>query len=132
MHEKLAASFDEMTKSFKGSAREAGREPYIHGAKPVCVRISQIDDTRKYLFELEDGNVIESVLMKYKHGNSVCISSLRSAAGWAAVSASTLDGLERNLTPSEDARSRFTDTERHGRTCFKCGCNGFRRTAGQL
>ena len=68
---------------------------------PVDVRISQIDGTRKYLFELEDGNVIESVLMRYKHGNSVCISSQVGCRMGCRFCASTLDGLERNLRPSE-------------------------------
>lgn len=47
--------------------------------------MSKLDGTRKYLFALDDGNVIESVLMKYKHGNSVCISR-RLVAGWGADS----------------------------------------------
>lgn len=65
------------------------------------MKISKIDGTRKYLFELSDGNVIESVLMKYKHGNSVCISSQVGCRMGCRFCASTLDGLERNLTASE-------------------------------
>ena len=67
----------------------------------VRVQISQIDGTRKYLFRLADGNVIESVLMRYKHGNSVCISSQVGCRMGCRFCASTLDGLERNLRPSE-------------------------------
>ena len=67
----------------------------------VDVRISQIDGTRKYLFGLPDGHIIESVLMKYKHGNSVCISSQVGCRMGCRFCASTLDGLERNLRPSE-------------------------------
>jgi 23S rRNA (adenine2503-C2)-methyltransferase len=62
---------------------------------------SAIDGTRKYLFALKDGNVVESVLMRYKHGNSVCISSQVGCRMGCRFCASTLDGLERNLMPSE-------------------------------
>lgn len=65
------------------------------------VKISQIDGTRKYLFRLADGNVIESVWMQYHHGNSVCISSQVGCRMGCRFCASTLDGLERNLTPAE-------------------------------
>lgn len=101
MHEKLAASFDEMTNLSK-ELREKLRENCTYTTlNMVCVKISKIDDTRKYLFELNDGNVIESVLMRYKHGNSVCISSQVGCRMGCRFCASTLDGLERNLTPSE-------------------------------
>ena len=75
IHEKQADSFDEMTnisKKMRESLADAG---YLTTLKKEEVQISQMDGTRKYLFQLEDGNVIESVLMRYKHGNSVCISS---------------------------------------------------------
>lgn len=63
--------------------------------------MSKLDGTRKYLFALDDGNVIESVLMKYKHGNSVCISSQVGCRMGCRFCASTLDGLVRGLRPSE-------------------------------
>lgn len=66
-----------------------------------AVQISKQDGTRKYLFGLSDGNVIESVLMRYKHGNSVCISSQVGCRMGCRFCASTLDGLVRGLTPSE-------------------------------
>ena len=69
--------------------------------KQEAVQISKIDGTRKYLFALDDGNVIESVLMRYKHGNSVCISSQVGCRMGCRFCASTLDGLVRGLTPSE-------------------------------
>lgn len=101
MHEKLAASFDEMTNIPK-ELREKLKESCNYVAlKPAEVRLSTLDGTRKYLFELQDGNVIESVLMKYKHGNSVCISSQVGCRMGCRFCASTLDGLERNLLPSE-------------------------------
>jgi 23S rRNA (adenine2503-C2)-methyltransferase len=82
--------------------REYLKENYcLDTLKPVKELISKIDGTRKYLFELSDGNVIESVWMKYKHGNSVCISSQVGCRMGCKFCASTLDGLERNLRPSE-------------------------------
>ena len=65
------------------------------------MRISGVDGTRKYLFCLEDGNVIESVLMRYKHGNSVCVSSQAGCRMGCRFCASTLNGLARNLRASE-------------------------------
>ena len=101
MHVKLAASFDEMTNLSKGLRETLGRQCFYASLTPVDVRISAVDGTRKYLFELSDGNVIESVLMRYKHGNSVCISSQVGCRMGCRFCASTLDGLERNLKPSE-------------------------------
>ncbi|MDO4330011.1 MAG: 23S rRNA (adenine(2503)-C(2))-methyltransferase RlmN [Lachnospiraceae bacterium] len=101
LHEKLADSFDEMTNLSK-DMRERLKETYVLTAlKQVEVKISKIDGTRKYLFSLPDGNIIESVWMKYKHGNSVCISSQVGCRMGCRFCASTLDGLERNLLPSE-------------------------------
>lgn len=62
---------------------------------------SKIDNTRKYLYLLEDGNIIESVLMVYPHGNSVCISTQVGCRMGCEFCASTKDGRIRNLTPSE-------------------------------
>ncbi len=101
MHVKLARGFDEMTNLSKGF-REKCRELYAYTAlKAVRVQESRLDGTRKFLFELWDGNVVESVWMRYKHGNSVCISSQVGCRMGCSFCASTLDGLERNLLPSE-------------------------------
>ena len=74
LHEYLVTSYDEMTNLSK-SLREKLKEYPITALEVVDVQTSKIDGTQKYLFRLSDGNVIESVLMRYKHGNSVCISS---------------------------------------------------------
>lgn len=101
MHKKLSRSFDEMT-NISASLREKCRERYEYTAlRAIEIQESAIDGTKKYLFELSDGNVVESVWMKYKHGNSVCISSQVGCRMGCAFCASTLDGLERGLTPSE-------------------------------
>lgn len=63
--------------------------------------VSKIDGTVKYLFKLSDGNIIESVVMDYHHGKSICISSQVGCRMGCSFCASTLHGLERNLTPFE-------------------------------
>ncbi|MDD2972830.1 MAG: 23S rRNA (adenine(2503)-C(2))-methyltransferase RlmN [Lachnospiraceae bacterium] len=101
MHVRLARSFDEMTNLSK-EFREKCRETYDYTAlNAVQVQESALDGTKKFLFELADGNVVESVWMKYKFGNSVCISSQVGCRMGCRFCASTLDGLERCLLPSE-------------------------------
>ena len=70
---------------------------------PVIERVqeSKLDGTRKYLFLLPDGNLIESVLMRYHHGNTVCVSTQVGCRMGCRFCASTLDGLVRSLKPSE-------------------------------
>ncbi|MGX8728322.1 MAG: 23S rRNA (adenine(2503)-C(2))-methyltransferase RlmN, partial [Lachnospiraceae bacterium] len=98
LHRKNAFAVDEMTDVPK-TLREK--------LPPVCIcRISQmqesrIDGTRKYLFELADGSLIESVYMVYQHGRSVCISSQVGCRMGCRFCASTIGGLERNLTAGE-------------------------------
>lgn len=101
IHEKQAHSFDEMTNVSKQLKEKLASKAYLTTLHKEEVQISQIDGTRKYLFMLSDGNVIESVLMKYKHGNSVCISSQVGCRMGCRFCASTLDGLVRGLTPAE-------------------------------
>ena len=101
IHEKLVDSFDDMTNLSK-DLRNRLKERFEWVSLSVAdVRISQADGTRKYLFALPDGHVIESVLMKYNYGNSVCISSQVGCRMGCRFCASTLDGLVRNLRPSE-------------------------------
>ena len=101
LHRDLVTEFDEMTNLPKGLREKLKSNACIYVAKPVKILISKIDGTRKYLYELNDGNVIESVLMKYHHGNSVCISTQAGCRMGCKFCASTLEGLERQLTPSE-------------------------------
>ena len=101
MHVKLARSFDEMTNLSKDlRMRLAGEYDYT-SLKIERVKESAIDGTAKFLFELNDGNFVESVFMRYKHGNSVCISSQVGCRMGCRFCASTLDGLVRSLKPSE-------------------------------
>ena len=107
LHEKLVDSFDEMTNLSKALREKLDHEYEIKKVTMAARQISQVDPTEKFLFELEDGNMIESVLMKYNYGNSVCISSQVGCRMGCRFCASTIDGLERNLTASEMLRQIY-------------------------
>lgn len=98
-HVKLARNVEEM-KNVPKDIRE-WMEPDFVSLEVVERLESKIDGTNKFVFRLSDGNVIESVFMPYKHGNSVCISSQAGCRMGCRFCASTLMGLARNLTPSE-------------------------------
>ena len=101
MHEKLAGSISQMTNLPK-SLREWLETEYEYVTLEIVeVQRSKLDGTCKYLFRLPDGHVIESVLMRYHHGNSVCISSQVGCRMGCRFCASTIGGLVRNLKPSE-------------------------------
>lgn len=74
---------------------------YIENISCKKIMVSHEDETKKYLFRLSDGNIIESVYMKYKHGNSVCVSSQAGCRMGCSFCASTIGGLQRNLLASE-------------------------------
>ena len=101
MHVKLAPALDDMTNLSKDFRERLKENAHYTSLETVEMFESGIDGTRKYLFGLGDGNIIESVLMRYKHGNSVCISSQVGCRMGCRFCASTLDGLERNLTAGE-------------------------------
>lgn len=101
MHEKLACSYDEMTNISEKLKKVLKENTLYTCLEPVRVQESQIDGTKKYLFRLYDGNLIESVFMRYHHGNSVCISSQVGCKMGCRFCASTLNGCVRNLEPSE-------------------------------
>lgn len=101
MHIKLARGYDEMTNLPKSLREKLAANSEYTSLKEVTVQTSRLDGTKKFLFELSDGNLVESVWMQYHHGNSVCISSQVGCRMGCRFCASTLDGLERNLTPSE-------------------------------
>ena len=101
LHAKQVDSFAEMTNLSKSLREKLGETAAINGVKIVRRLVSQIDGTRKYLFALSDGAIIESVLMKYEHGNTVCISTQVGCRMGCKFCASTLDGVERGLTAGE-------------------------------
>ncbi|MCT4620140.1 MAG: 23S rRNA (adenine(2503)-C(2))-methyltransferase RlmN [Marinisporobacter sp.] len=92
---------DEMSNLSKNLRAKLKEHATIGTMKIEDVLISKIDGTRKYLFLLEDENIIESVLMKYKHGNSVCVSSQVGCRMGCKFCASTIEGVIRNLSAGE-------------------------------
>jgi 23S rRNA (adenine2503-C2)-methyltransferase len=101
MHVKRAASYDDMTNIPKSLKQKLMESCSYTSLEVVEVRESGIDDTKKFLFALSDGNIIESVFMKYRFGVSVCISSQVGCRMGCRFCASTLDGVVRSLLPSE-------------------------------
>lgn len=101
LHVKLAEDFEEMTNLSKSLREKLEKEYVILPVKMLERQESALDGTNKFLFRLYDGNVVESVLMRYKHGNSVCISSQVGCRMGCRFCASTIGGLVRNLSPSE-------------------------------
>lgn len=101
LHQKRAASYDEMT-NLPAALRERLKAEYPL-ADVVIERklVSKIDGTVKYLFRLGDGEHVEGVRMEYKRGGSLCISTQCGCRMGCTFCASTLTGLCRNLTPSE-------------------------------
>lgn len=107
LHEKGADSFGEMTNLSK-ALRECLSGSYeIAGMQLAARQVSKLDSTEKFLFRLSDGNFIESVLMRHDYGNSVCVSSQVGCRMGCRFCASTIDGLERNLKPSEMLRQIY-------------------------
>lgn len=99
-----AETFDDMTNipvSLRKKLSEAGA--FTGTFKPEKVQVSNLDGTRKYLFPLTDGNAIESVFMKYKYGNTVCVSSQAGCRMGCRFCASAIGGLCRSLTAGEIA-----------------------------
>ena len=93
--------FREMTNLPEVFRQKMKETAYIGAVEPLKIQKSKTDGTRKYLFRLEDGNLIESVFMKYKYGNSICVSSQAGCRMGCCFCASTRNGLDRNLTPGE-------------------------------
>jgi len=96
-----ARSFEEMNNLSKPLRSALAKEYYITVPQVVRKQISQLDGTIKYLWELSDGNCIETVLMSYHHGNTVCISSQVGCRMGCKFCASTIAGKVRDLRPSE-------------------------------
>ncbi|MCI8702819.1 MAG: 23S rRNA (adenine(2503)-C(2))-methyltransferase RlmN [Anaerotignum sp.] len=101
IHGKHAADFAEMTNLPKTLREKLESTAKLPRTEVVRKLVSQKDGTRKYLFALENGSVIESVLMKYEYGNTVCISTQAGCRMGCQFCASTLDGVERSLTAGE-------------------------------
>ena len=96
---KGVGSYDEMTNLSKGLREQLAEKYPIYVPKVVRKQESQRDGTIKYLWQLADGNCVETVLMRYHYGNTVCISTEVGCAMGCAFCASTIGGLVRRLEP---------------------------------
>lgn len=94
-------SYDEMTNLSKAAREKLMEKTYVSTLKIREKYVSQLDGTVKYLFELPDGNCIESVVMHYHHGLTICISSQVGCRMGCRFCASTIGGLYRSLTAGE-------------------------------
>ena len=93
--------FDEMHNLPKTLREKLAAETYINGLELLQKQVSHADGTTKYLWGLRDGNAVETVVMRYAHGLTVCISTQVGCRQGCAFCASTIGGLVRNLAPSE-------------------------------
>lgn len=98
---KGAVSFDDMSDLSKDLRFELSERFYITAPKLLRKQVSEIDGTVKYLWELSDGNAVETVVMSYRYGNTVCISTQVGCRQGCAFCASAIVGLVRDLEPSE-------------------------------
>lgn len=101
LHQKCVTSFDDMSDISKGFREKLSETAKIQNVSMLEKFVSNEDNTTKYLFQIENDYIIESVLMKYEYGNAVCISSQAGCSMGCSFCASTVDGLERNLTAGE-------------------------------
>lgn len=101
LHEKGVNSFDEMTNLSKDLREKLKQNYFIPTVEIEDKYVSKIDDTVKYLFRLYDGEYVEAVIMKYKYGYTICISSQVGCKMGCKFCASTLAGFKRNLLSAE-------------------------------
>lgn len=101
LHKYGCASFDEMTNISKDLREKLSEKYYISSCRIEDKYVSKLDDTVKYLFRLNDGEYIESVIMKYKYGYTICVSS-QSAVKWLVhFVLQLLQGLKEILQPAK-------------------------------
>lgn len=101
MHQKQAASFDEMTNLPKSLLAELGQEGFLTRLTVEKKLVSALDGTVKFLYALPDGEHVETVVMRYEHGLSICVSTQVGCRMGCRFCASTKAGFVRNLEPSE-------------------------------
>lgn len=114
LHKHLVNNFDEMTNLPLATRTYLKDNYYLPAFNIIKLNESAHDKTCKYLFELSGGQFIESVLMKYKYGNSVCISSQIGCRMGCSFCASTIGGLERSLTAGEMLEQIYAVTRHTG------------------
>ncbi len=113
MHVRRAASFDDMTNLPKQLRDRLKRECLYTTAGIEEKLVSAIDGTEKYLLAMDDGNIVEAVLMRYEHGLSICISSQVGCRMGCRFCASTIDGRVRDLTAAEMLEEVYRVQQEH-------------------
>lgn len=108
LYEKGVASFDEMTNISKDLRAKLDERFEIRNCRISTKLVSKFDGTVKYLYELDEGEFVECVVMKYKYGYSVCISTQLGCKMGCRFCASAIGGFERHLTPSEMLSEIYT------------------------
>lgn len=101
LHKKCVVSFDEMTNISAQLRERLAEDFYIKQCAIERKLVSEIDDTVKYLFRLEDGEYLECVVMNYKYGHTICVSTQVGCKMGCAFCASGIGGFKRHLAPSE-------------------------------
>ena len=113
--------FSSMTNLPKSLIHKLSEKYVSNGVEIYSKLISKVDGTRKYIFKLQDGNIIEGVLMSYKYGNTICISTQVGCRMNCSFCASTLDGLVRNMTAGEmlgEVIAVNNDISKNGERCI--------------
>ena len=108
LYEKGVSSFDEMTNLSKDLRNTLSENFEIKNCRIELKQVSKLDGTVKYLYELESGEYVECVVMKYKYGYSICISTQLGCKMGCKFCASAIGGFKRNLTPSEMLSEIYT------------------------
>ena len=115
LHVQRVSEFDEMSNISLSLRTKLNEEFCINSINIVKKLESHIDNTVKYLYELSDGNHVECVMMEYKHGNSLCISTQVGCKMGCRFCASTIAGFKRNLLPSEMLLQIYTAEKESGK-----------------
>ena len=108
LHKHLASDYDEMLNIPKSLRTELSEKLPLYTCKIARKQVSKLDSTVKYLFEMHDGDFVESVVMKYKYGYTICVSSQVGCKMGCAFCASTLGGFKRSLLPGEILSQLYT------------------------
>ena len=115
LHVQRVSEFDKMSNISLSLRTKLDEEFYINSINIVKKLESHTDNTVKYLYELSDGNHVECVMMEYKHGNSLCISTQVGCKMGCRFCASTIAGFKRNLLPSEMLLQIYTAEKESGK-----------------
>ncbi len=115
LHIQRVSEFDKMSNISLSLCTKLDEEFCINSINIVKKLESHIDNTVKYLYELSDGNHVECVMMEYKHGNSLCISTQVGCKMGCRFCASTIAGFKRNLLPSEMLLQIYTAEKESGK-----------------